>query len=135
MDPMTAESDLTRTIEELEGDRWPDPDDPTSLVRDVHRLRRVPLAELSDDDMRLLLNQSVGIEWLVAPALDRLEQAPLAGDLYPGDLLGALLHGTGDYWLTHPNELMRLWGVRESLEHLRLDAAKLLDDRRWPAFG
>jgi hypothetical protein len=85
--------------------------------------------------MRLLLDQGVGIEWLVPLALDRLEQVPLAGDLYPGDLLGALLHGTGNYWLTHPKELIRLWGVRESLEQLRLDAAKLLDDVRWPAFG
>jgi hypothetical protein len=132
---MTEQSYLTSTLEQLDGERWPDPQDPTMLVRDVHRLRRIPLGELSDNDLRLLLGQRVGVDWLVPRALDRLQEAPLAGDLYPGDLLGAVLHATRDYWPRHPDQLIRLWAVRESLEALQADAGRLLTDERWPAFG
>jgi hypothetical protein len=126
---------LSSTLEQLDGEVWADPDEPTTLVADVHRLRRVPIGELSNGDLRMLLGQRVGADWLVPVALDRLADAPLAGDWYPGDLLRAVLHAAIDYWPTHPDELMRLWNVRESLEKLRADAAALLANEGWPPFG
>ena len=129
------DADATKTLEELDGQRWPEPKDSTDLIDDVHRLRRVPIGNLSDGDLNLLLGQRVGAEWLVPRALERLETEPLAGDLYPGDLLGAVLRTSGDYWNSHPTELMRLWRVREALESIREVASKTLEDDRWPAFG
>lgn len=126
----------SRSLEQLDGQSWGDaPDDATSLVQDVHRLRRVAVGELQDDDLRLLLGQHEGTEWLIPIALDRLVEEPLTGDSYPGDLLRAVLHAGSDFWTSHPAELMRLWSVRQTLEAIRSEAAAALDDPRWPAFG
>ena len=129
------DDDAAKTLQELDGQRWAEPENPTGLVDDVHRLRRVPIGNLSDDDLRLLLGQRVGAEWLVPRALERLEIEPLAGDLYPGDLLGAVLRTTDEYWNSHPTKLMRLWAVRQALESIRDVANKALVDDGWPAFG
>jgi hypothetical protein len=127
---------LARTLEELEGDRWGEPDDSaTSLIRDCHRLRTVPLGFLSDDDVRLLLGQTIGLDWLVPLALSRLEKDPFAGDLYRGDLLAAVLRAGTAYWADHPADTLSLWHVRDSLEQLRTDADQLLSRHDWPTFG
>ena len=116
--------DLTRSIEQLDGDDWGDaPEDATGLVKDVHRLRRVSIGDLSNGDLRMLLGQQVGLPWLIPIALERLNADPMAGDWYPGDLIRAVLHGGVDYWARDPEALMHLWSVRESLEKLRTDIA------------
>jgi hypothetical protein len=128
--------DVPRSLEQLDGEPWGEaPPGATGLVEDVYRLRRVPVRDLSNGDLRLLLGQKIGAEWLIPLALDRLDDDPVAGDWYPGDLLRAVLYAGTDYWPTHPDEVMRLWAVRESLDKLRADAAALLDQPDWPAFG
>jgi hypothetical protein len=124
-----------QTLEQLDGEHWEEEPDDTPLVRDCLRLRQVPIGQLSDDDLRLLLGQKIGTEWLVPLALQRLADEPLAGDLYPGDLLNAVLHAGEGYWEDHPSETMSLWIVKDTLEALKRDMEKLLDDPRWPAFG
>ena len=81
----------------------------------------------------MLLGQRVGAEWLIPIALTQLEDDPMAGEWYPGDLLRAVLHAGADYWPNHPDEVRRLWTVRASLEGLRADAAALLEQPDWPA--
>jgi hypothetical protein len=127
---------LAQSLEELDGSHWGEPDaDATSLIRESHRLRTVPLAELSNDDLRLLLRQKIGVEWLVPLALIRLGSGPLAGDAYPGDLLRAVLGVGADFWADHPDDMLSLWSVREALERLRSDVNKLLMSEDWPEFG
>jgi hypothetical protein len=127
--------DLDKTLEELDGEAWGDaPADATGLVRDIYRARRVRLSDLSNGDLRMLLGQKVGADWLIPVALDRLADAPLTGDWYPGDLIGAVLEAGSGYWSDHPTEHLRLWRVREALERTRDDAEKALNDARWPAF-
>ena len=128
--------DRSKTLEELDGQRWDDPPaDSTGLIKDVHRLRRIPVEDLTDDDTRLLLLQNVGSDWLVEVALDRLTDDPMAGDLYPGDLLHAVLETQAGYWDSHPDQLMRLWDVRQTVAGLEHDVKKVLADENWPAFG
>ena len=128
--------DTGRSLEQLDGEPWGEaPLGATGLVEDVHRLRRVPVGDLSNGDLRQLLGQRIGVHWLIPIALDRLDGDPMAGDWHPGDLLRAVLHAGTDYWPNHPDDVLRLWAVREALDRLRADAAELLDQSDWPAFG
>src|SRR5512134_323083 len=99
-----------RTLEELDGQSWGEAEpDAAILVRECHRLRKVPVRKLSNDELRLLLGQQIGAEWLVSIALARLHEEPLAGDLYPGDLLNAVLRTDSKHWETHSDDLASLW--------------------------
>lgn len=76
------------TLEQLEGHVWPPPNYESHLISTVHQLRKKPLTEFTNEDLRILIGQSVGLPHLLPLALEVLEQEPLAeGDFYPGDLL------------------------------------------------
>jgi hypothetical protein len=136
MPAMDSGDVLGRTLEELDGERWGEPDqEATGLIRDCHRLRTIPVGELSIGELRLLLGQQIGIDWLVPLALERLQDDPLAGEWYPGDVLNSVLQVGADYWDAHPSETMSLWAVRESLEQLRSNATEFLERNDWPAIG
>ncbi len=124
-----------RTLEELDGTHWDEPDaNATSLVKACHRLRKVPVRNLSNDDLRLLLGQQIGAEWLVPIALARLSEEPLAGDLYPGDLLTAVLRTDPRHWEVHAEDLASLWDVRVALVQIASHARQLLGRTDWPSF-
>lgn len=121
-----------RSLEELDGDRWgAAPAGATGLVERVHRLRTVKLRDLSIEDVATLLGQREGAEWIVPLALDHLERDPMAGALYPGQLLAnALLNP--EYWDRFPRDLGRLWSIRHELETRRGGIDKVLADPGWP---
>jgi hypothetical protein len=61
-------------------------------MRRCHALRTKPIDELAVEDLRLMIQQQIGLQYLVPIALQNLRENPLAeGDLYPGDLLVAVL--------------------------------------------
>ncbi len=101
------------TLEEFENDRWgPAPDDASSVVRSAHELRTVPLGALTTEGLRLLIGQHIGLDVLVRLAVGRLAADPLAeGDLYPGDLLAAVLRVPEGWFTDHPAVATRLDGV------------------------
>lgn len=103
-------ADREISIEDLEGDRWPDPPaDGTNLVRSVHELRRRPIKDLSVENMARLIGQDVGLRWLVPVALDFLRDTapdqPVTG-WYDDDLLSAVLARKDSLWRSVP-ELAR----------------------------
>lgn len=110
----------TRTIEQIEATRWPDPPTGASrLVRRCHELRRMPLGRLGVEDLRVLVAQDVGTETVLPMALGMLRFVPLLeGDYYPGDLLVAVLRQPDTYWATHRIEADLL---REALARLDPD--------------
>ena len=129
---MTMEEAYAKSIEELDGNPWGEPPpDATGLVERVHRLRKVKVRDLSDDDISTLLGQREGVDWLVPLALDRLADDPLAGAFYPGHLLVGVLHNR-QYFERFPNELLRLSSIRRELTKLRDDADKVLASPDWP---
>ncbi|WP_280341393.1 contact-dependent growth inhibition system immunity protein [Nocardia neocaledoniensis] len=81
-----------QTIEQVDGP-WPEPDgSATRLTRTVHRLRKVPIENLTTEDLRVLVTQRTSLEILIPRVLEELMRNPLAsGDFYPGDLLVATL--------------------------------------------
>jgi hypothetical protein len=85
------------------------PEGDSYLLSEMRRLRAVPLKQLRIEDLRLLIGQSIGLEFLVPMALDHVEDHPLAaGDFYPGDLLKNVMDVHETFWNGHPDLRQRL---------------------------
>lgn len=114
-----SEPDKSRSLEEIEDDRWGDPPaDATRLVTTAYALRKRPVGALDAEGLRLLISQQIGLDTLVPLALDQVEQDPLAeGDFYPGDLLDALIRRVPDsYWQAHEDQRTRVRTVAQALD-------------------
>lgn len=98
---MGDESNNCQTLEQLENDYWKAPEQfPTGMVKEIYSLRQKPLNEFDSNDIRLLISQNVGLDYLVPKAIDILKTDILEEALYfPGDLLMALLQVNDDYWI------------------------------------
>lgn len=105
-----ANNDKKKSIEILEMDFWGNPpDDSTSLVENVHRLRTLPIEKLKSGDIRLLLGQNVGLKYLVPLAMDILEtDIFFEADFYEGDLLQNTLNIDGKFWVENEDLKIRL---------------------------
>lgn len=100
---MTRKATANSSIEELEGERWPQPDFDSHLVRECHRLRKLQLRLFTVENLRIMLGQDIGSRYLVPIALGHLEADPLvAGDFYPGDLLCSVLSLPREFWTANP---------------------------------
>ena len=100
--PQKARAIADQTLDELEGIEWGPSPYNSYVVSNVHRLRRVPLKQYRLEDLRLMIGQQVGVEYLVPRAMDHLEAHPLAsGDFYPGDVLAAVARLPDGFWATH----------------------------------
>ncbi len=66
-----------KTLDEMEGVAWGEPDYPSGLVIRCHALRKKPLEEFSLDDIRVMIGQSISLPILVPLALQVLEVDPL----------------------------------------------------------
>jgi hypothetical protein len=83
--------DLSKSIEELEGNYWPDDDiddSSSNLERAIYALRKVPLYKLTANNLRILLGQNIGNDYTVPLVLELLRENPfIECEFYPGDLL------------------------------------------------
>jgi hypothetical protein len=89
------------TLEVLEKDIWPEVnmDDESHLTSTCRFLRKKPLLELSIEELRIMIGQNIGLEYLIPIALEELKKDILAeGDFYEGDLLTAVLNADPEYW-------------------------------------
>ncbi|HJT62060.1 MAG TPA: contact-dependent growth inhibition system immunity protein [Burkholderiales bacterium] len=109
---MTGKATPNSSIEELEGERWPEPDFDSHLVRECHRLRKLQLRLFTVENLRIMLGQDIGSRYLVPIALEHLEADPLvAGDFYPGDLLCSVLSLPREFWRANPELRTRVAAV------------------------
>jgi hypothetical protein len=100
---MLPPSILDKSLQELEHADWGEPTYDSHLVTTIHRLRRVPLRQFSVEDLRIMIGQNIGLQYLVPLALEHLRYDPLAqGDFYPGDLLKMVLSADARFWQNHP---------------------------------
>jgi len=96
-------SDSSKSLQELEGVDLGEPTFDSHLVLDCHRLYRVPIAEFTPEDFRLMIGQQIGLPYLVPTALELLAQDPMiSGDLYEGDLLETVLRADSRFWIAQP---------------------------------
>jgi hypothetical protein len=109
---MTGKASPNSSIEDLEGERWPEPDFDSHLVRECHRLRKLQLRLFTVENLRIMLGQDIGSRYLVPMALEHLEADPFcAGDFYPGDLLCSVLSLPHEFWSAYPELRKRVAAV------------------------
>jgi hypothetical protein len=106
------------------------PDDESSIVQRLWRLRGVPINEFQVDDVRFMIIQGVGLPYLLMEAIDLLKVNLLTeGNYYEGDLLNAVLQIGETQWKQHPwywHEVDTL--IRDRLDHLRTVEPRLAID-------
>lgn len=87
------QSNRLKSIAVLEGKRWPDPGVQAShFHRRLYEAVTKPISELKPEELRLLIVQDVGIEFVLSLALDIIEKDPLIEvEHFRGDLLVAAL--------------------------------------------
>ncbi|WP_062269763.1 contact-dependent growth inhibition system immunity protein [Endozoicomonas arenosclerae] len=89
----------------------------------IDRLREASTKKLEDltpEDLRLLISQRIGLEYLVPIALTLLEENPLcSGNLYVGDLASVLLDLPQSFWESQPALNNRMVEVGDSLTEIR----------------
>jgi CDI immunity proteins len=95
--------DQSKSLLQLDGKDWGEPNFDSYLVTECHRLRRVPLRDFTVEDLRIMIGQDVGLEYLVPLALERLQSNQFAeGAYYPCDLLVSVLSSDAKYSQNHP---------------------------------
>ena len=92
-----------RTLEEIEGEVWGNPEFHSHVVTRRHQLRKLPIREFTIEDFRLMIAQRVSLETLVPLAIVHLDENPLvSGDFFRGDLLKAVLSLESSFWAKNP---------------------------------
>ncbi|WP_230396229.1 contact-dependent growth inhibition system immunity protein [Streptomyces blattellae] len=98
--------DRTKSLEQLEGERWGDPPaDSTSLVRTIYEWRRRPIGTLEPHELARLIGQNVGLRWLLPLGVEILREEAIgqaAGGFLDGDLLYAVVTRSPDVWTADP---------------------------------
>ena len=96
--------DSSKSLQELENEDWGEPNYDSHLVQECQRLHRVPLKDLTVEDLRIMIGQNISLEYLIPLAVEKLEQNPLAeGNYYASDLLVNVLRADSKIWTKLPS--------------------------------
>ncbi len=131
--------DDSLSLAELRGERVSTADieaAPSTLIRNYLRAYTTPIAQLTDDQLRVLTSQDGPTVELAERVIARIETEPLLeACMYPGDLLCALLRPRPAFWAAHPRLLERVLDVllaqRAALVnegHHLVEALRLFED-------
>jgi len=98
----------TKSIEQLEKDVWKSPSEfPTDMIEKCYRYRKISIAELTNQQIRLLISQKIGVDYLIGIALEKLERNILTEcDFYEGDLLIAVSSLPTKFWNKNKTEFL-----------------------------
>jgi hypothetical protein len=103
-----------KSISELGKWKWKDeiPNEGDSfVVKNYYRLHNLPIKEYDLADLRFMIGQNEGLEYLVPIAINALtNDIFIETDLYPSDLLCSLLqiNNEPNYWKSHEKEKQEL---------------------------
>ncbi|MCL1999542.1 MAG: contact-dependent growth inhibition system immunity protein [Turicibacter sp.] len=102
----------SQSLEQLENEVWGEPKFSSSLVVKCHELRKIPIGELSVEDLRLLIGQNIGLPHIVPLAIECLLDNPLNGGyMGSGALLRAVLGVDAAFWRENPMLYVELQAV------------------------
>lgn len=98
--PMKFENNWKhKTLEVLERSYWEEPTFKSHLVLTCHALRKKQLKDFDVEDLRIMIGQNEGLDYLIPLAIAKLKQDILfEGDFFKGDLLLNVLNSNGTYW-------------------------------------
>ena len=124
--------DLSKSIEELENDYWGEPTHDTYIIVTCHEARQKPIESLSDEEIRCLIGQKIGLKYLLPLAIEMLTDDPLVCVThFEGDLLLALLRLDARDWADNQDELKNLKKIieenRSDIEENEEIPSELLD--------
>ena len=81
----------------------------STLVLKIEKILDKKISDLTESDIRLLVNQSFGLQYIVPMAIDLLEKDLfIECDYYEGDLLLNLLNIDNTYWINQKDQFKRL---------------------------
>lgn len=108
------------SIAELEQSAWEDSDYPSYVVQKSQAARKKPISQLSHEEIRLLIGQKIGLQYVVPIALSILRENPMiAVHFYEGDLLLQMLRLSEFDWENLPAELHQFRTIlRENLPRI-----------------
>jgi hypothetical protein len=108
--------DLNKTINELDGVPIPRPNSfESNLVKRCYDLANKKLKLFSVGDLRIMIGQNLGLEYLIPMALQVLENdAFIEGDFFEGDLLLNVMRIDNLYWKSNPNYKRKLLEIYRS---------------------
>jgi len=70
-----------------------------ALVTKCHRLQKKVISDFSIEELRIMIGQNIGLDFLIPLALEKLSENILSeGDFYEGDLLINVLRSDKKYW-------------------------------------
>lgn len=130
--------DCSKSLQELDGLDWGDPETAkTPMIGRVLALRRKPLAELTNGEVRLAIGQKVGFPFVLELAIKRLRADPLIeSEYYPGDILAALVRLEEEDWEDRDDlraDLVVLF--RQAMEQSTEDADAFRGSLQLPSSG
>ncbi|SDF36230.1 hypothetical protein SAMN05216464_116118 [Mucilaginibacter pineti] len=77
---------------------------PTRLVKRCRELIKISLVEYTIEDLRLMVGQRFGLNYLVPLTIEKLQDNLFVeGELYEGDLLAAVLAIDINFWKQNPD--------------------------------
>jgi hypothetical protein len=119
--------DKSKTLAQLYGENWGEPEYDSHLVTTIHALHKKPLKDFSAEDLRICIGQHFFDEYLIPIALEMLERSPLIrGDFFPRDLLKNVIEAPDRYWTEHPEYFIRINSIAKNAIN-RLKSSKHQD--------
>ncbi|MBV6438797.1 MAG: hypothetical protein EPGJADBJ_00425 [Saprospiraceae bacterium] len=89
-------------------------DFPSRLIVRHNALLTKPIGDYTVEDLRLMIGQNTGLEYLIPRAMEILGKDVFAeGDFYPGDLLENVLCADPKIWNAHPRLAQALLNLLE----------------------
>jgi hypothetical protein len=118
---------MAKSIEQLENDYWKEPVEfQSNLVINCYKYRKIPINELTIEQLRLLVSQKIGLKHIVRLGIKELAKNVLAeGDFYEGDLLVAISNLTLEFWKENQSEFIAFKNIfEENCETIKLELSE-----------
>jgi hypothetical protein len=129
MEPQIDARNLTLSLDQIEGRAKPARIGPTPIARRCDNLRALPVGTLKPGDLGALIGQHIGMDVVVPRAIELLEDKPLlAGEDFPGDLLGSVLRIEKDFWLRHPRWHARVAAIADKVREVPEEISAELEE-------